>query len=337
MTAINRQIVLAARPTGMPKESDFKIVESPIPQIKDGEILAKTIYLSVDPYMRGRMNDRKSYAPAVQIDQVMVGGVVSKVVESKNPRFKPGDYIAGYYGWQDYGVSNGSDVEKLDPAMAPLSTHIGVLGMPGMTAYFGFLDVCQPKSGETVFVSGAAGAVGSVVGQIAKLKGCKVYGSAGSDEKVNYLVKELGFDGAFNYKTEKNYFNKLREMCPQGIDCYFDNVGGAITDAVMMLMNPKARLAICGQIALYNAEKPEMGPRLTALFIERRAKMEGFLVFEFASRFGEAKPVMAQWIKEGKIKYHETFTDGLENTPKAFIGLFHGENLGKQVVRVSAE
>ncbi len=337
MSPVNRQITLAARPTGFPKESDFKLVESPVPTPGEGELLIKAIYLSVDPYMRGRMNDRKSYAPPVALGGVMTGGVVGRVVESKNPNFKPGDYVMGDLGWQEYAISSGKGLQKVDPAIAPISTAVGILGMPGMTAYFGLLDICQPKSGETVFISGAAGAVGSLVGQIAKIKGCRVVGSAGTDEKVEHLTRELGFDAAFNYKTTPNAFAKLRELCPNGIDCYFDNVGGPITDAVMMLMNPRARIAVCGQIALYNAEKPEMGPRLLALLIERQARIEGFLVFSYAARFAEAQKQIAQWLKEGKIKYRETIVDGIENAPKAFMGMMKGENLGKQLVRVSPE
>ncbi|MBI3735824.1 NADP-dependent oxidoreductase [Candidatus Sumerlaeota bacterium] len=335
--ATNRQITLAARPAGYPKESDFKLVEVPVPALKDGEFLIHTIYLSVDPYMRGRMNDRKSYAQPVAIGGVMTGGIVGRVVESKHPGFKVGEIVAGDLGWQEYPVSNGKGVEKVDPALAPISTALGILGLPGMTAYFGLTEICKPKAGETVVVSGAAGAVGSLVGQIAKILGCRAVGSAGTDEKVEYITRELGFDGAFNYKKTDNYVAKLRELCPSGIDCYFDNVGGPVTDAVMMLMNPRARIAVCGQIALYNAEKPEMGPRLLALLIERQAKIEGFLVYQFLPRYKEGRERVAQWLKEGKIKYRETITDGLENAPKAFIGMLHGENTGKQLVRVSAE
>lgn len=334
MSTINRQVTLAARPAGFPKESDFKLVEKPVPELRDGQFLVRNAYVSVDPYMRGRMNDRKSYAPPAQIGEVMLGGAVGPIVESRHPGFGKGEIVAGNFGWQEYAVSDGTGVEKVDPSLAPISTAIGVLGMPGLSAYFGFLEVCQPKKGETVVVSGAAGAVGSIVGQIAKIKGCRVVGIAGSDDKVGWLVGELGFDAAFNYKTTSDYFGKLRELCPGGVDCYFDNVGGAITDAVMMLMNPGARISLCGQISMYNAEKPEMGPRLLGLMIERRAKMEGFLVFQYAAKFKEGLAELARWLKSGQLKYHETVVRGVENTPRAFIGMLRGENTGKQIVEV---
>ena len=241
MSDINRKFTLAARPVGYPKPSDFDLVTEPIPVPKDGELLVHTNYLSVDPYMRGRMNDRASYAPNVQIGEVMVGTVVGEVVASKNPDFQVGDIATGGLGWQEYGVSDGNNLRKVDPTLAPISTALGILGMPGLTAYFGLLEICNPQAGETVFVSAAAGAVGSLVGQIAKIKGCRAVGSAGSDEKVDYVVDELGFDAAFNYKTTEDYGTQLAELCPDGIDAYFDNVGGAITDAVFPLINVKAR------------------------------------------------------------------------------------------------
>lgn len=331
----NRKITLAARPQGWPKESDFKLEEEPVGEPGDGEVLIRVIYLSVDPYMRGRMNDRKSYAPPVQIGQVMGGGAVGEVIASNHPRFAVGDIAMGDLGWQEYSIRKGEVLQKVDPSLAPISTSIGILGMPGMTAYFGLLDICDPKEGETLFVSGAAGAVGSLVGQIGKIKGCRVVGSAGTDEKVKLLTEEFGFDAAFNYKTTKDYVAKLSELCPNGIDCYFDNVGGEITDAVMILMNQGARLSICGHISMYNAEKIETGPRLIALLIERMAKMQGFIVTQYASRFREGQKAIAQWLKEGKIQYRETVTDGIENAPQAFIGMLQGQNIGKQLVKIS--
>ena len=237
MTAKNRQIVLAARPEGLPKPSDFRLVETPIPELAEGQFLVKTNYLSVDPYMRGRISEAKSYAEPVQIGEVMVGGTVGTVVESRHPGYRPGEVVVGYWGWQEYAVSDGQGVERFDTSLAPMSTALGVLGMPGMTAYFGLLEIGKPKPGETVFVSGAAGAVGSLVGQIAKIKGCRVVGSAGSQQKVDYLIGELGFDAAFNYKDVKDYAAKLQEVCPKGIDVYFDNVGGPLTDAVFTQIN----------------------------------------------------------------------------------------------------
>jgi len=335
---MNKQILLAARPVGFPKDSDFKLVESPMPDPEEGQILVRSIYLSVDPYMRGRMNDVKSYAPPVQIGGVMGGGVVAMVVKSNNPQFKEGDIVEGTFGWQDYAVSNGQGVRKIDPGLAPISTALGVLGMPGLTAYFGLLAITNPQPGETVVVSGAAGAVGALVGQIARIKDCRAIGIAGADDKISYLHDELGFDGAFNYKTVSDYYEKLREFCPEGIDVYFDNVGGAITDAVFRLINTRARISICGQISQYNLEKPEMAPRIIlTVLLTRQARAEGFLVFQFADRYPEGLRQMAQWLKEGKLKYKEDIEVGLENTPRAFMAMLQGRNLGKQLVKVADE
>ncbi len=337
MARINRQVTLAARPVGRPKESDFALVESPIPELEEGQFLIRTIYLSVDPYMRGRMNDRKSYAEPVKLGEVMVGEAVGKVEASKHPKFEVGDIVAGRIGWQEYCVTDGTEIRKVRTGGQPISTALGVLGMPGLTAYFGLLDIANPQPGETVVISGAAGAVGSTVGQIAKIKGCRVIGIAGSDEKVAYLIDELGFDAAFNYKTTDDYIKKLAELCPDGIDVYFDNVGGPLTDAVFPLINVNARVAVCGQIALYNSTELEQGPRLLWKLIEKQARMEGFLVFQFVDRFREAMADLAKWVDEGKIKYRERIDDGLENAPKIFLGLFDGVNTGKQLVRVSQE
>ena len=333
MPQTNRQFRLASVPVGMPKESDFKMVEQPLPPVEDGQILVRSIYLSVDPYMRGRITGVKSYADPVMVGDLMVGGTVGEVVESKHPKWAAGDFAVGYWGWQEYCVSDGQGLQKLDPAMAPLSTALGILGMPGMTAYFGFLDLCQPKAGETVVVSGAAGAVGSYVGQIAKIKGCRVVGIAGGDDKVDYLTSELGFDAAFNYKTTSNYFAKLKELCPSGIDCYFDNVGGAISDAVFPLLNLYGRASICGQISQYNLEKPEMGPRLLSYLLVKQVRVEGFIVMRFAPRFREGVTQMAQWLKEGKLKYREQMMVGFESMPAAFIAMLEGKNTGKMLVK----
>jgi NADPH:quinone reductase len=334
MSSVNRQFVLASRPAGLPEESNFKLIETPIPELKDGEFLARALYLSVDPYMRGRISQAKSYAAGVEIGGVMVAGGVARVVESKNPNFAVGDVVDVYMGWQEYVVSNGRGIRKLDESVAPVSTALGVLGMTGMTAYFGFLDVCNPKPGETVVVSGAAGAVGSIVGQIAKIKGCRTVGIAGGDDKVEWILKDCGYDAAFNYKTTENYGVKLKELCPNGIDVYFDNVGGTITDSVFMQINTFARLSICGQISQYNNAKPELGPRLLGMLIVARAKVQGFLVTDYMQRFGEAMVEMSGWLREGKLKYREDIIEGFENLPKAFIGLFHGENTGKRIVKV---
>lgn len=333
MTDTNRQITLAARPVGLPKESDFKLVETPIPEPGDGELLVRTTFLSVDPYMRGRMNDRKSYATPVQLGEVMTGGTTGRVIASKNDRFQAGDDVVGQWGWQEYGISDGRGLRKAIPG-APVSAHLGLLGMPGLTGYFGFLDLCQPQAGETVVVSAAAGAVGSLVGQIAKIKGCRVVGIAGSDEKVRWITEELGFDAGFNYKTADNLVQKLGELCPDGIDCYFDNVGGPITDAVFSNLHTGARISVCGQISQYNATKTPMGPRLFFRLIEKQARVEGFLVFQFADRYEEGLSQLAEWLKSGQIKYRENVIDGIENAPSAFLGLLQGENIGKQVVKI---
>ncbi|MBI3838566.1 MAG: NADP-dependent oxidoreductase [Planctomycetia bacterium] len=330
----NRKWTLASRPVGMPKQSDFRLVELPALAPHDGEMLVHALYVSVDPYMRGRMNDAKSYAAPVEIGGVMVGGVVGEVVQSNNPRFAVGEIVQGEFGWQEYTVTNGKGARKVDPGLAPISTALGVLGMPGLTAYFGLLDIGKPQSGETVVVSGAAGAVGSIVGQIAKIKGCRAVGIAGSDDKVCYVVNELGFDGAFNYRSTKNYVEKLKELCPKGIDVYFDNVGGTITDAVIPLLNPRARLSICGQISQYNVKESEVGPRWLWALIVKQARAEGFLVFQFADRFQEAAEEMAGWIKQGKLKYREDIVEGFENLPRAFIGMLGGDNTGKRLVKV---
>jgi hypothetical protein len=337
MPQVNKQITLAARPSGMPKPSDFKLVESSVPEAKAGEILVRVLYVSVDPYMRGRMNDVKSYAPPAQIGEVMGAGAVGQVVNSQSAQFEAGDFIEGFFGWQEYAISDGKGVRKLDPSLGSLSTALGVLGMPGLTAYFGLLDIGKPLRGETVVISGAAGAVGSIAGQIAKINGCRVVGIAGSDQKIAWLRDELGFDAAFNYKTTPDYYAKLEELCPNGVDVYFDNVGGTITDAVFRLINIGARIVVCGQIAQYNDEKPETGPRLLWHLIVKQARAEGFLVFQFAPRYAEGLKQMAAWLKAGKLKYREQFVDGIENAPRAFIGMLHGENTGKQLVRVAKE
>ena len=336
METVNRQILLASRPVGVPKESDFQLVESPVGSPGEGECLVRGVYLSVDPYMRGRLRDRKSYAPPVQIGDVMVGGVAGRVVESRHSDYSEGDAVVGNLGWQEYAVAAGSQLTKV-PQDTPLSTTVGVLGMPGMTAYFGLLDVCNPQPGETVVVSGAAGAVGSAVGQIAKIKGFRAVGIAGADEKVRHIVEDLGFDAGFNYKTADNYVNKLRELCPDGIDCYFDNVGGKITDAVFPVLNTGGRIAVCGQISQYNLEQVEMGPRFLWHLITKQAKIQGFLVFAYADRYHEALPEMMKWVADGRLHYRERIVEGIANAPRAFIELLAGENIGKQLVQLAEE
>ncbi len=285
--------------------------------------------------MRGRITGIRTYADPVNIGDVMQGGTVGQVVESKASGFASGDYVTGFWGWQEFAAADAKTLTKLDPKLAPVSTALGVLGMPGMTAYFGFLEICQPKAGETVLVSGAGGAVGSLVGQIAKIKGCRTIGIAGADDKVAWMTKELGFDAAFNYKTTSDYSAKLKQLCPNGIDCYFDNVGGEITDAVFPLMNVYGRISICGQISQYNLDKPEPGPRLLSFVLVKQLKVEGFIVFRWQNRYQEGIVQMAQWLREGKLKHREEIVEGFENTVKAFIGMLKGANTGKMLVKVA--
>jgi len=281
------------------------------------------------------MNSGPSYAAPVEVGGVMVGGTVSIVEVSEHPEFNKGDIVACYGGWQEYAAVPASGARKVDPGLAPISTALGVLGMPGLSAYFGLLEIGRPQEGETVFVSGAAGAVGSVAGQIAAIKGCRVAGSAGSDEKVRHLTEDLGFDAAFNYKTAARLRTALSDAAPKGIDVYFDNVGGEMTDAVMLCMNTGARISVCGQISLYNNKGIETGPRLLHQLIIKQARIEGFLVFQYAERYAQGLAQLAQWVAEGKIKYRETVTEGIENAPAAFLGMMRGENIGKQLVKVA--
>ncbi len=331
----NRQVRLAARPQDFPRESDFDIVEQPIPTAAQGQLLIRNVFLSLDPYMRGRMSERRSYAPPLAIGEVMVGGTVGKVVQSNHPGFVKGELVEAMLGWQEYATSDGHGLRKIDPQVAPISTALGILGMPGLTAYFGLLDIARPKPGETVVVSGAAGAVGSVVGQIAKIMGCRVVGIAGTDAKINYMVKELGYDAAFNYRSVERYYDVLNEICPEGIDVYFDNVGGAITQAVFRLLRQRARVAVCGQISQYNLAKPELGPPLLPYLLVRQARAEGFLISQFADRYPEGLTQLTRWLQAGRLKYREDIVDGLENAPRAFIGMLSGRNMGKQLVKLS--
>jgi len=335
LAPLNRQITLASRPVGFPKVSDFDLVYSPVPSPAAGEVLVRSIYLSLDPYMRGRMSDAESYARPLAIGEVMTGGTVACVVESKDPELQVGDTVEGMLGWQEYAVAQGRELRKIDPGMAPVSTALGVLGMTGLTAFFGLLDICDPQPGETVVVSGAAGAVGTVVGQIAKIKGCRVVGVAGSDAKISWLLDELGFDAALNYKSAADYFGRLHELCPNGVDVYFDNVGGTITDAVMRLLNVKARISVCGQLSQYNLEKPEHGPRYLGQLIVKQAKAQGFLVSSYAEKFHEGLEQLGRWFNQGKLKYREDVAQGIEGAPQAFIGMLRGKNHGKQLVQLT--
>ena len=331
----NQEYVLASRPQGMPMPENFRLVESETSALEDGDLLVRTLYVSVDPYMRGRMNDAKSYVPPFQLNQPISGGAVGQVVESRNPSFAAGDLVSGTFNWARYTVSNGRGVHKVDPNLAPVTTSLGVLGMPGLTAYFGLLDIGKPQPGETVVVSGAAGAVGMAVGQIAKIHGCRVVGIAGSDEKLRVLTEELGFDAGINYKTAPSLRRAVREACPDGVDVYFDNVGGDVTDAVMANLNDNARIPLCGQIALYNMDKPDVGPRNFSYLVIHRGLVKGFIVSDYAKSFSEAFAQLGAWTREGKLQYRETIVEGFENIPDAFLGLFRGDNIGKQLVKVA--
>jgi hypothetical protein len=335
MATVNRQITLASRPVGFPKVSDFNLVYTPLPSAAAGEVLVRSIYLSLDPYMRGQMSDAELCGRPVAVGEVMAGGAVAFVVESEDPYLRPGDLVQGMLGWQEFAVALGRTLRKIDPGLAPISTALGVLGVPGLTAFFGLLDVCDPQRGETVVVSGAAGAVGMVVGQIAKLKECRVVGVAGADAKVSWMLDELGFDAVLNYNAAVDFHSGLEELCPDGIDVYFDDVGGAITDAVVRRINTRARIAVCGQLSQYNLEEPEMGPRWLSRLISKQAKMQGFLVSGYAERFPEGLEQLAMWLRQGKLKYREEVAQGIEAAPQAFIGMLRGNNGGKQLVQLS--
>ena len=335
MALINRQITLASRPVGFPKVSDFQLVFSPMPSLAEGEVLVRAIYLSLDPGLRERMNDAASDAGTVGIGEVLSGGAVAFVVESLDPAFRAGDTVEGVLGWQEFAVIPGRELRKIDPTLAPISTALGVLGPPGLAAFFGLLDIADPQPGETVVVSGAAGAVGMIVGQIAKIKGCRVVGVTGSDAQSSWLIDELGFDAAINCRTVADCCGSLQELCPAGIDVYFDNEGGTATDAVMRLLNPRARISVCGQISQDNLEEPETAPRWLGQLIVKQAKMQGFLVSNFATRFPEGLEQLATWLKQGKLKYREDVALGIEAAPQAFIGMLRGESRGKLLVRLS--
>ncbi|GIS69047.1 MAG: NADP-dependent oxidoreductase [Chloroflexota bacterium] len=330
----NIKVLLAARPKGYPRNEDFLVIESEIPKVKEGELLVKIDWLSLDPYMRGRMNDVKSYAPSVEVGEVMVGGAVGTIIESRTSLFSTGEIVEGSFGWQSYALSNGLGLRKINPELGPIQSSIGVLGMPGLTAYFGLLDVCQPIAGDTVVVSAASGAVGQIAGQIAKIMGCRVIGTAGTNEKVQFIVDELGFDVGINYKTE-NVGASLNSACTDGIDIYFDNVGGFVTDEVIKRINTGARIAICGQVSQYNLEEPELGPRNLFHLTKSQAKMEGFLVFAYEARYDEALHRLSKWINQDKLKYKEDIVEGIKNAPQTFIGMLNGENLGKTLIKVS--
>lgn len=330
---MNRQVRLKSRPTGMPAVDNFEAVDALMPAPQDGEVLRRALYLSLDPYMRGRMSDAPSYAPPVALGDVMCGHTVSEVVESRHPAFKRGDLVAGYDGWQEYAAGPAKDLRKLDASGVPPSTAIGVLGMPGFTAYIGLYDIGQPRQGETVVVSAASGAVGSIVGQLAKLRGCRAVGVAGSHEKCGYVVDTLGFDACVNYKTG-DLAAALKEACPSGADVYFENVGGAVFAAVLKIINRGARIPLCGLISEYNATENPGGPNLRPLLVNR-VMIRGFIVSDHYDRFPAFLAELTPLVREGRIKFREHIVDGLDAAPSALIGLFEGRNFGKMLVRVS--
>lgn len=332
-----RRITLAARPEGAPKDSDFALVEDTLPAPGAGELLLRTIYLSLDPYMRGRMNAAKSYAPCVELGETMVGGTVSEVMRSNVEGFSAGDLVVGYSGWQTHAIGNGQDLRKLDVATAPVSTALGILGMPGHTAYVGLLDIGRPQAGDTVLVSAASGAVGSAVGQIARIKECRVVGIAGAREKCRYVVDELGFDACVSHLDE-NLPERLAEACPAGIDVFYDNVGGKVFAAGFELLNVAARIPICGTISHYNDAAPPPGPdtlpKVLRGILTKRLTIQGFIILDHPHRWKSFQADMSKWIRDGRVKYREDFVDGLENAPGAFRGLLEGRNFGKLIVRV---
>lgn len=327
----NKAWTLASRPSGWVTEDNFKLVESETPRPKDGEVLVRNQWLSLDPYMRGRMNDTRSYVPPVQIGEVMSGQTAGEVVESKHPGFKQGDTVLAA-GWQLYSCMKGGELSKVDASRVPLSYYLGVLGMPGMTAYFGLKEIGSPKAGERVVVSAASGAVGSVVGQLAKIAGCRVVGIAGGPKKCNYVVKELGFDACIDYKAG-NLNRDLREACTQGVDVLFENVGGEMLDTLLRMMNLHSRVILCGMISEYNSTEPYGYKNLSAVLVNR-IKLQGMIVFDWQDRFGEGVQALAGHLAQGKLKYRESVVEGIENAPKGLIALLKGGNFGKQLVKL---
>lgn len=330
----SKTILLAKRPVGLPKLETFEIISQQVAEPKAGEVLLKALYVSVDPYLRGRMNDSKSYTPPFKLNEAIHSGLVAEVVKSENENFAEKDIVAGMLNWSEYQISDGSGLTKVNAKVSPLSVYQGILGMPGLTAFLGLTNIGAPKAGETVVVSGAAGAVGNMVGQIAKINGCRVVGIAGSDEKVELLKSEFNFDEAINYKTTSNMQDAIAKACPNGVDVYFDNVGGEISDGVIFNINKFARIVLCGVISAYNETKMPLGPRLQGQLLINSALMQGFIVSDFAADFGKAIAQLTEWYTEGKIKNKETIIEGFENIPHAFLGLFDGSNTGKMMVKI---
>ena len=334
--ATNTQIRLASRPSGWVTEDNFTLTEDALPEAGDGQLLVRNIFLSVDPYMRGRMNDTKSYVPPFQIGEVLQAGAVGQIVASKNADYAEGDYVTGMLGWENYSISDGAQLRKIEAGALPLSYHLGILGMPGMTAYVGLFTIAQVQANDSVFVSAASGAVGSVVGQIAKIHGCRVAGCAGSDDKVDLLTGALGYDAAFNYRNSQSLPASITEVCPDGIDVNFENVGGDIFEAALWSMRDFGRVALCGMISNYNDEQLQPGPRGMMAIIGRRLRIQGFIVTDHPEVCQEYAVKAASWLAEGKLQYRETIADGIESAPGAFINMLKGGNTGKQIVQLAA-
>jgi NADPH-dependent curcumin reductase CurA len=333
MPITNTQVLLASRPAGWVTEDNFRIVETPMPVPADGEALVRNRWLSLDPYMRGRMSEAKSYVPPTALGAVMVGQTVGEVIASRDPSLAVGDAVLTQLGWQRYGVAKAAELRKIDVSRAPASCYLGVLGMPGVTAWFGLYDVGQPKRGETLVVSAASGAVGSVVGQLGKLHGCRVVGVAGGPAKCDYVVRELRFDACIDYKAG-GLLDGLRKECPDGVDVFFDNVGGATLDTLLRVMNVHSRVVICGLVSEYNATAP-YGHTMMRSVLVNRIRMQGMIVFDWAPRYGEALQGLGALLADGKLKYRESIVEGLENAPKGLIALLKGENFGKQLVKLA--
>ena len=331
---MNKAILLEKRPVGLPQLSDFTFVSNDIDTVTTGELLLKTTYVSVDPYLRSRMNDAKSYIPPFELHKPISSGIIAEVIDSKNTAFEKGDFVSGMLEWKEFQKSNGEGLLKVDASKAPLSAYLGVLGLTGLTAYLGLTEIGKPKKGETIVVSGAAGAVGSIVGQIAKLYGCKVIGIAGTDDKVTMLKSSLGFDEAINYNTTKNMTAAIKEAAPNGVDIYFDNVGGPISDAVLLNIKPFARFIICGAISVYNNTELPKSISVQPFLIKNSALMQGFIVFNYAEKYPEAIKQISQWLAEGKLSYTETIVEGFDAIPQTFLDLFQGKNKGKMLVKI---
>ena len=336
MSDVNKQIRLASRPSGWVTEDNFTLTEEALPEPGDGQLLVRNIFMSVDPYMRGRMNDRKSYVPPFQIGEVLQAGAVGQVVTSNSPDYAEGEYVTGMFGWENYSIADSDQIRKVDSGPAPLSYHLGILGMPGLTAYAGLFKIAEAQPEESVFVSAASGAVGSVVGQLAKIHGCRVAGCAGTDDKVALLKDELGYDAAFNYRNSQSMNDSIAEVCPDGIDVNFENVGGEIFEAALWNMRDYGRVALCGMISNYNDEQLQPGPRGMFVIIGRRLRIQGFIVTDHMDLTQEYATKVSGWLAEGKLKYRETIAEGIENAPGAFINMLKGGNTGKQIVQLSA-